>query len=117
VYRRVGSSTIQDVLNGYNGTIFAYGQTGSGKTYTMFGDLRDNDLKGIIPRSIEEIFDFINNDNSVEFILSCSMLEIYKETLYDLLSIARPDLKIKECPQKGIYVENLTQLVYFYMYT
>jgi hypothetical protein len=36
------------------------------------------------------------------------MLEIYKETLYDLLSINRPDLKIKECPNRGIYVENLT---------
>jgi len=28
-------STIDDVLNGYNGTVFAYGQTGSGKTFTM----------------------------------------------------------------------------------
>ena len=27
--------TVDDVLNGFNGTIFAYGQTGSGKTYTM----------------------------------------------------------------------------------
>ena len=36
------------------------------------------------------------------------MLEIYKENLFDLLSINRPDLKIKENPKKGIYVENLT---------
>jgi len=28
-------STVDDVLNGYNGTVFAYGQTGSGKTFTM----------------------------------------------------------------------------------
>ena len=27
--------TVDDVINGYNGTIFAYGQTGSGKTFTM----------------------------------------------------------------------------------
>ena len=109
VYKIVGSSTIEDVMNGYNGTIFAYGQTGSGKTFTMFGELRSDDLKGIIPRSIEEIFMYINKcDSSTEFILSCSMLEIYKETLYDLLSVNRPDLKIKECPQRGIYVENLT---------
>jgi len=38
------------------------------------------------------------------------MLEIYKETLFDLLSVNRPDLKIKESATRGIYVEGLTQL-------
>lgn len=52
VYAVVGKETIEDVLNGYNGTIFAYGQTGSGKTYTMFGELHDEALKGIVPRSM-----------------------------------------------------------------
>ncbi len=33
-------ASIQDVLNGFNSTIFAYGQTGSGKSFTMFGDVR-----------------------------------------------------------------------------
>lgn len=28
---------VQNVLEGYNGTIFAYGQTGTGKTHTMAG--------------------------------------------------------------------------------
>lgn len=39
-------------MNGYNGTIFAYGQTGSGKTYSMFGDIYNKNLKGLIPRSM-----------------------------------------------------------------
>ncbi len=47
----------------------------------------------------------------IEFTLTCSMLEIYKETLYDLLSMNKADLKIKESPVKGIYVEGLTQIV------
>ena len=52
--------TVDDVLNGYNGTIFAYGQTGSGKTYTMMGsDIDDDSQKGIIPRITEQIFDSI----------------------------------------------------------
>lgn len=51
VYDFVGRETIEDVLNGYNGTIFAYGQTGSGKTHTMYGNIYDPDLKGIIPRA------------------------------------------------------------------
>ncbi len=52
VFEVVGQDTVQDILNGYNGTIFAYGQTGSGKTYTMVGDIHSNFLKGIIPRSM-----------------------------------------------------------------
>lgn len=36
--------------------IFAYGQTGSGKTYTMLGQPEQSEHKGIIPRSLEQIF-------------------------------------------------------------
>ena len=49
-------STVNDVLAGYNGTVFAYGQTGSGKTFTMMGaDIEDQEAKGIIPRIVEQI--------------------------------------------------------------
>jgi len=51
VYEFVGKEMINDVLQGYNGTIFAYGQTSSGKTFTMFGDIHNEELKGIIPRA------------------------------------------------------------------
>ena len=36
-----------------------------------------------------------------------SILEIYKERLFDLLNLANSDLKIKENNKKGIFVENL----------
>ena len=53
LYNYVGKETIQDVINGYNGTIFTYGQSGSGKTYSMFGDnIFNNESKGIIPRTM-----------------------------------------------------------------
>ncbi len=81
---------VNEVLNGYNGTIFAYGPTGSGKTHTMFGDVTVETLKGIIPRATRQIFSSIENDEmEIEYLISCSMLEIYKENLYDLLSIAQ----------------------------
>jgi len=51
----------------------------------------------------------VNDD--VEFTVNCSMLEIYKENLYDLLNNRANDLKIKENPQKGIYVEGLNEIV------
>ncbi|KAI8319032.1 kinesin-domain-containing protein [Martensiomyces pterosporus] len=39
VYREIVSPILDEVMQGYNCTIFAYGQTGTGKTYTMEGDL------------------------------------------------------------------------------
>ena len=112
VYEFVGKSTIDDVLAGYNGTIFSYGQTGSGKTYTMMGgDLIEEDLRGIIPRATSQIFEVVGSDEAeTEYTLKCSMLEIYKENLRDLLETSPKSLKIKECPRKGIYVQGLTQV-------
>lgn len=97
---------VNDVLQGYNGTIFAYGPTGTGKTFTMFGEVSSEENKGIIPRVSRQIFTYINSvEADIEFIITCSMLEIYKENLYDLLKVERVGLKIKENPQKGgIYV-------------
>ena len=37
-YPGVAASTVEEVLQGYNCTVFAYGQTGTGKTYTMEGN-------------------------------------------------------------------------------
>ena len=74
---------IQDVLSGYNGTIFAYGQTGSGKTYTMIGTLHDEEKKGLIPRAANQIFQEIENDeNETEFTIKCSLLENPKSIKY-----------------------------------
>ena len=39
-----GFHLVENVLSGYNSSIFAYGQTGSGKTYTMQGMLGDSEL-------------------------------------------------------------------------
>ena len=111
VYEYVGHQTVFDVLNGYNGTIFTYGQTNSGKTYTMFGDDIDSDeIKGIIPRTGAQIFEHIEQaGGDIVFEIKCSLLEIYKEKLRDLLNRDKNDLGIKESPTKGIFVEGLTE--------
>ena len=106
--------TIDDILKGYNRTIFTYGQSGCGKTHTMYGcSLYDNELKGTIPWSIQYMFEFINNPKheNIKFQIKFSMLEIYKEGLYNLLNpeIQSKDLKIKETKDKQIYVKNLTE--------
>ena len=99
------------MLTGYNGTVFAYGQTGTGKTYTMMGsDIYDNKERGVIPRSAHLIFKSVANSKSdAEFTLKCSMVEIYKETIRDLLDGTKMNLKIKQDREKGIYIKDLTQ--------
>jgi len=78
----------------------------------MFGEINSEEIKGIIPRAIRDIFNHINsNENEVEYVISVSMLEIYRENLYDLLSINQTDLKIKENPAMGVYIQGLTQFV------
>eukprot|EP01104_Vermistella_antarctica_P017093 TRINITY_DN5999_c0_g1_i1.p1 TRINITY_DN5999_c0_g1~~TRINITY_DN5999_c0_g1_i1.p1 ORF type:complete len:1108 (-),score=331.87 TRINITY_DN5999_c0_g1_i1:74-3397(-) len=112
VYDVVARNTINDVLRGYNGTIFAFGQTGSGKTFTMFGpdDCEVPELLGIIPRCAAQIFETISQDtNNTEFTIKCSFLEIYMENVQDLLNPAKKALRIRESKEKGIYVDGLTE--------
>lgn len=102
-------STVDDVLAGYNGTVFAYGQTGSGKTYTMMGaDIEDREGKGIIPRIVEQIFDSImQSDQTIEFTVKVSYMEIYMEKIRDLLLPQNDNLPIHEEKGKGVYVKGL----------
>ena len=110
VYDFIGNPTVSDVLDGYNGTIFAYGQTGSGKTHTMIGDIYDSTSRGVIPRAISHIFHSAAvAPLDIEFTLKCSMLEIYKEKLRDLLGV-NTVLKIKQCLKRGVYVDGLTEV-------
>ena len=66
VFKVVVEPILDGVVNGFNGTIFAYGQTGSGKTFTMMGS---HDEPGIIPLSVNYIFDAISKTHGREFLL------------------------------------------------
>jgi hypothetical protein len=79
------SNLVQSALDGYSVALFAYGQTGSGKTHTMFGG--DGDEAGIIPRSIAQILHSVqqHRDSGWTYELKASFLEIYNESVRDLL--------------------------------
>ncbi|CDI75582.1 kinesin motor domain-containing protein, putative [Eimeria praecox] len=85
VFSGVALPVVNDALRGINGTIFAYGQTGTGKTYTITGAAEAFELRGIIPRALAHVFDFVANCTSREFSLAVSYLEIYQDKGYDLL--------------------------------
>ncbi|ORX64689.1 kinesin-domain-containing protein, partial [Anaeromyces robustus] len=77
---------VQSALDGYNVCIFAYGQTGSGKTYTMEGG-EDKITMGMIPRAVQQIFIASEDFKKKGWIydIDCQFLEIYNETIRDLL--------------------------------
>ena len=85
IFTETAFPIINNVMQGYNGTIFAYGQTGTGKTFTISGVPKDPKLRGIMPRSFEAIFNAIECDPSSEYLVRASYLEIYNEEIKDLL--------------------------------
>ncbi|KAF1913608.1 P-loop containing nucleoside triphosphate hydrolase protein [Ampelomyces quisqualis] len=89
VFDEVVSPILDEVLNGFNCTIFAYGQTGTGKTYTMTGDISNvlplPDAAGIIPRVLSALFSRLEADET-ESSVKCSFIELYNEELRDLFS-------------------------------
>ncbi|XP_041125040.1 kinesin-like protein KIFC3 isoform X7 [Polyodon spathula] len=103
-------SLITSCIDGYNVCIFAYGQTGSGKTYTMEGVPQD---PGINQRALRLLFSEVEEKVSDwEFTITVSMVEIYNETLRNLLGDnPNEKLDIKMCPDGSgqLYVPGLTE--------
>ncbi|MED6217979.1 hypothetical protein PIB30_022735 [Stylosanthes scabra] len=89
-------------LSGINATIFAYGQTSSGKTFTM---------RGIVENAIKDIYDYIKNKPEQHFILKIAALEIYNETVIDLLNPESGPLRLVDDPERGTIVEKLNEQV------
>ena len=79
VYQAAVQPVVEDVLNGYNGTIMAYGQTGAGKTYTL-SSIQPEAI-GMIPRAASEVFAHIAADALNEYTVFMSYIQIYMEMI------------------------------------
>jgi hypothetical protein len=104
VYEQSARDAVASVLNGFNASLLCYGQTGSGKTHTIFGPDRllrsmmdgDDSLlqhkdAGVVLRAIAELIAYgvslrESEETDVVLSLSASYVEIYQETVTDLLS-------------------------------
>ncbi|XP_043740634.1 kinesin-like protein KIF16B isoform X4 [Cervus elaphus] len=112
VFKTLGTDVVKSAFEGYNACVFAYGQTGSGKSYTMMGDSGDS---GLIPRICEGLFSQINETtrwDEASFRTEVSYLEIYNERVRDLLrrkSSKTFNLRVREHPKEGPYVEDLSK--------
>ncbi|KAM8774905.1 kinesin-like protein KIF16B isoform 3-T3 [Rhynchonycteris naso] len=112
VFKTLGTDVVKSAFEGYNACVFAYGQTGSGKSYTMMGNSGDC---GLIPRICEGLFSRINETtrwDEASFRAEVSYLEIYNERVRDLLrrkSSKTFNLRVREHPKEGPYVEDLSK--------
>lgn len=98
-------------MTGFNGTVLAYGQTSAGKSWTMEGpSISDTTSQGIIPRSIDRVFDNIAKaDTSISFEVSVSYYEIYCEKLRDLLNPHQDNMKMRETKSNGFAIQEVTE--------
>ena len=119
---------LQDALDGFSVTIFAYGQTGSGKTYTMTGPESlehtddeqpplptDESPQGLIPRGVGALFAMIAQQEAAGRLpggcsVRASYLELYNESLNDLLNPESTNLQLRSHAKTGAFVENLLQV-------
>lgn len=102
VYEEGAKDVALSALKGINSTIFAYGQTSSGKTYTM---------RGITENAIKDIYEHIKENPERDFVLKVSALEIYNESVHDLLNHDSGPLRLLDDPEKGTIVEKLVEVV------
>jgi kinesin family protein 1 len=112
LHQDLGRPLLDNAFQGYNNCIFAYGQTGSGKSYSMMGYGKD---AGIIPMICQDMFkriETMQQDKNLRCTVEVSYLEIYNERVRDLLNPAtKGNLKVREHPSTGPYVEDLAKLV------
>lgn len=103
VYDEFAAVIVRDAMRGYHGAVLAYGQTSSGKTHTMQGT---PDEPGLMPLAIEDCFGLIEAEvQSKEYALRVSYLEVYNETLVDLLgdsNIRLTDSGVRGAVEKSV---------------
>ncbi|CAK7323150.1 unnamed protein product [Dovyalis caffra] len=104
VYSTTTADLVEQVLQGRNGSVFCYGATGAGKTYTMLGTVEN---PGVMVLAIKDLFTKIRQRScDGNHVVHLSYLEVYNETVRDLLSPGRP-LVLREDKQ-GIVAAGLT---------
>jgi kinesin family protein 18/19 len=108
VYEATTRGLLDSVLDGYNATVFAYGATGCGKTHTITGTVQQ---PGIIFLTMQELFEKISERSDEKHTeVSLSYLEIYNETIRDLLvpGGSKQGLMLREDANQAVSVAGLS---------
>ena len=108
VYTNTTKMLLDNIMHGYNSTVFAYGATGSGKTYTMVGN---DDSPGLMIKAIQDLFEKVKEQqmNDKYYTIKLSYIEVFNETLKDLLIDKQTQmLDIRDSPDKGTVIIGAT---------
>ena len=99
---------IDSALKGYDSSVFCYGQTGSGKTHTMYGIKSD---PGIASRALYYLFETMQMATDYQYTITIGFLEIYNESVNDLLDPSKKNLALVETTTKGVtQIKGLTEI-------
>jgi len=109
VFEKASMNIVEGALNGFNGTFFAYGQTSSGKTFTLMGDIEKN--PGVTPLSIQTVFKWIDDHPETEWDVNIGYIEIYNETVVDLLDPDEKTCRNKKVVEDKQFGPNVRDLV------
>eukprot|EP01135_Chromosphaera_perkinsii_P000372 Nk52_evm19s78 gene=Nk52_evmTU19s78 len=123
VYDTIAQPIVENAVKGFNGALLCYGQTGSGKTYTLgilHRLLKDNPDSvshsqyanhdpGIIPRSLWKVFEYKNATPAKRIQVTITCVQLYCETIQNLLNIDQSNMSIRQNPQKGFYIDELEE--------
>ena len=115
VFEQVGKPAVKAALSGRNGTFMAYGQTGTGKTYTAFNE--EPNKEGLMARCVGHVFDQVSRDTSSDYQLSLQYLQLYNDSMYDLLTTDHSQdskseqLAVREDTDLGTYVSGARDTV------
>nr|AMS24230.1 kinesin 8-IIa protein [Marsilea vestita] len=106
VYNTSAAELVEGVLQGRNGSVFCYGATGAGKTHTMLGTTQN---PGVMVLALKDLFNKLRQRcREGDYVVRLSYLEVYNESVRDLLSPGRP-LVLREDSKQGIIAAGLTQ--------
>lgn len=120
IYNAIAAPIIQDVIQGYNCTLFSYGASGTVQNFTMIGkdaissSVSPRTNAGIIPRALNHLFDSLKT-SAISYTVRVSYLEIFNDELIDLLqcyntSTAGSMLKIFENVKNQVIINGLTEI-------
>eukprot|EP01063_Lacrimia_lanifica_P023964 TRINITY_DN3188_c0_g1_i11.p1 TRINITY_DN3188_c0_g1~~TRINITY_DN3188_c0_g1_i11.p1 ORF type:complete len:1749 (+),score=834.00 TRINITY_DN3188_c0_g1_i11:162-5408(+) len=110
IFNEVAVASLDHVLKGFTSAIMCYGQTGTGKSYTM--SHKSPGQEAIIPRSANYLFAKIKDMPTKEFHLSAHFVQIYRDTLSDLMVDPKEKQKvdIRFQDKTGVEIVNCTEV-------
>mmetsp|Transcript_19995 Transcript_19995/g.39279 ORF Transcript_19995/g.39279 Transcript_19995/m.39279 type:complete len:848 (+) Transcript_19995:374-2917(+) len=108
LYEEIMQDLVKSSMEGKHCAAFAFGPTSTGKTFSMQGTAEH---PGVIPRAVHDVFAYVSEHQTREFLLRASYMEVYNESINDLFEPASTNLKVFEDPRRGPQVQGLEEKI------